>query len=132
MDPLWQNAFASLRLEKKVLLLTVLKPTPSWDEFRELQAGMRTFYAKADAKQLQVFLLFDLCHLGMLSPVMAHEWVKLFNELREVTARIVEASALVVQMPAIRAALDLFLKTYKPERPVHVCASVEEAMRWCA
>lgn len=135
MAPVWQNRFAALTLLREptcILELRVLTERPDWDEWRQLQSAVRTFYAQADAKGMRVCLLFELTVLGVLSPAMAHEWIALFQELREVTARIVRCSAMVIGTDLVRDAITFFLKTYNAARPIYVCASAEEALAKCA
>lgn len=132
---MWENAFASLTLVHTpacILELRVLKEHPTWDEWRELQGAIRTFYAKAGTKGLRACLLFDLTKLGLLNPAMVQELIGLFKELREETARIVYCSAMVITAPFIRDALNFFLQSYDAVRPIYVCGTVADATSKCA
>ena len=124
---LWANAFASLALTPDVLTLRVKQARPTWDEWRELQAAVRSIYQKADAKKMRLCLLFDLLEMGILNPMMLAEWKDLFEDLKPQTERIVICSAMVLP-PLIREAVSLFLSSYSSVRKIYPCTTENEAL----
>ena len=132
---MWGNEFASLtmttRQSCRIAELRALRAHPTWEEFREAQQAIRVLFQKADAKKMRICQVYDLREMGMLTPAMIQEWIQLFEELRSITERIVVCTVLVFDAPAIREALNVFLTNYKRARPVHVCASMDEAHSKC-
>ena len=126
--------FARVRASttQNMLVLTVLKPSCTDDEFEECMELTRAAYLAMPAGFVMVF---DLCEMSLLSPRRYKQWLALFNSVRDVTERNLICTCVTYENALLQVAINVFLRLYDPVKPFHVFCSREECLahaRRCA
>ena len=121
------NNFFNSELKKNIITFTVLKSSPTREEWDISKKNILEWYDFLENNNVKAGLIFNLEELVYINPNYLIEWKQLFITNGERTKKNIIASAIIVDSSIIRQVVNLFFKMYDPIRPTRIVKNIEEA-----
>tara|TARA_A100001011_G_scaffold399597_1_gene509015 strand:+ start:1726 stop:2127 length:402 start_codon:yes stop_codon:yes gene_type:complete len=121
------SKFFSSELDKNIITFTVLKGSPTREEWDVCKKNILEWYDYLENNNIKAGLIFNLQELVYINPNYLIEWKQLFITNGERTRKNIIGSAIIVDSDIIRQVLNLFFKIYDPIRPTRIVKNIQEA-----
>ena len=121
------NKFCSSNIQDNIITFTVLKSTPTREEWDLSKKNILEWYDYLENNQMRAGLIFNLEELIYINPTYLLEWKELFITNGERTKINIIASSIIVDNNIIRQVVNMFFKIYDPIRPMCIVKDIETA-----
>ena len=120
------NTFLSTKLVNNIIFFTVLKGSPSDEEWYDCEQIVNKWYDYLETNNIKAGLLFSLENLIFIRPKLLVDWKRIFEEKRILTKKYIIATSIIIDNVIIRTFINLFFKTYNSEKPVRIVRTIED------
>jgi len=121
------NNFFNSRIEDKVIIFTIIKSSPNYEEWKIAKKTVLEWYTYLENNNLKAGLIFNLEELNYINPSYLIEWKQLFLDNAQRTKQNIIASAIIIDNTIIRQVVNLFFKMYDSVRPTKIVKNIVEA-----
>ena len=127
---LHKNNFSQFKFEKYILVITILKSTPTETEWINTKKIIISYYDSAVIGNFKFSIIFDLRQLGILPIIYYQEWANLFIEKKELTKKHINRTCIITDNNWIKTSLNLFFKIYTTIRPFQFVSDLDKAFEF--
>ena len=126
---LYQNNFLKFELigDKDILLITVLKASPTRDEFDSFIIQFSNIYEAFYKKKQHFSLVTDIQELGMVPLTYFNELKNFFVFRKEYTEMYLKCTCIITTNHAVKTIFNTFLTIYSTIKPVKFVNNIDES-----
>jgi len=114
--------------KNNILFVDIKKDYPENNEWDETNKLIKDFYQTAEIKNYRFSIIFNITKLGNLEFKKYKDWINLFNRLKNKTEKYINKTCIVVNNKIIKTSINLFLRIYKPIRPMKIVDNIQQSL----